>query len=127
MVRIVKPEYVHLFTNVAQIVPISGDEIMRRAALEDMDPREWMEERTIPYNKDYYLVSGVTRDHLAYVSCCPKMVKGGDHVIIRVLAVDPEDAKACALKDSNIGEILAIHKEFGYPGLETYDSITKPE
>lgn len=125
MIRIVKPEYVHLFSNVAQIVPISGDEIIRRADLEGMDPRDWMEERTLPYEKDYYLVAGVTRDHLEYCSCCPKMVKGGDQIIIRVLAVDPEDARACALKDSDIGEIFCIRKEFGYPAMLTIDSAAK--
>lgn len=124
MVRIIKPEYVHLFTNVAQIVPISGDEILRRAELEGMNPLEWMEERTMPYNKDYYLVTGITRDHLEYCSCCPKMVKGGNYETIRILAVSPEDAEATALKDSNLGEVLVVRKEFGYPGLTTIDSAT---
>ena len=127
MVRIVKPQFVHLFTNVAQTVPISGDEIIRRAQLEGMDPIEWMEERTDPYNKDYYLVAGLTRDHLEYCSCCPKMVKGGDQVIVRILAVSPEDARESALRDTNIGEIFCIRREFGYPAMETYDSPAKPE
>lgn len=122
MVRIIKPEYVHLFTNVAQIVPISGDEILRRAELEGMNPLEWMEERTMPYNKDYYLVTGVTRDHVKYTSCCPKMVKGGEYQTIRILATDPVDAEKTALKASDLGEILIVRKEFGYPGLETIDS-----
>lgn len=125
MVRIIKPEYVHLFTNVAQIVPISGDEILRRAELEGMNPLDWMAERTMPYNKDYYLVTGVTRDHLEYCSCCPKMVKGGQHETIRVLAVSPEDAEETARKDSNLGEILVVRKEFGYPAIETIDSAAK--
>lgn len=122
MVRIVKPEYVHLFTNVAQIVPISGDEIIRRAELEGMNPLDWMEERTMPYEKDYYLVTGITRDHVAYTSCCPKMVKGGEYQTIRIIAVSPEDAEATALKASNLGKILVVRREFGYPAMETIDS-----
>lgn len=122
MVRIIKPEFVHLFTNVAQIVPISGDEIIRRAELEGMNPLDWMNERTMSYNKDYYLVTGITRDHVKYTSCCPKMVKGGEYQTIRILAVSPTEAEETAKASSDLGEILHIVKEFGYPGIETIDS-----
>ena len=108
-------------------MPVSGDEILRRAAKAGVNPLEWMEEHTEPYEKDFYLVSGITKDHLKQVSCCPKMVKGGEQVIIRVLAVSPEDARAAALRLSDLGEIESIIREFGYPGVETYDSLARPE
>lgn len=127
MVRIVKPQYISEFTNVAQIVPVSGDEIIRRAQKAGVNPIDWMEEKTEPYAKDYYLVAGITRDRLRQVSCCPKLVKGGEHVIIRVLALDPKDARKTALQDGELGEVLTVIREFGYPGVETYDSRAVPE
>ena len=126
MVRIVKKEYLDEFTNVAQIVPVSGDEIIRRARKAGMNPIDWMEQRTEPYDKDFYMVAGITRDRLKQVSCCPKLVKGGEHVIIRVLATDPQDAKATALKDGELAEVLTVIREFGYPGIETFDSPAIP-
>ena len=125
MVRIIKQQYISEFSNVAQIIPVSGDEIIRRAQAAGENPIDWMEEHTEPYAKDFYLVCGITKDHLKQVSCCPKMVKGGEYQIIRVLAVDPADAKACALRDSDLGEVLTVLREFGYPGVETFDSITR--
>lgn len=122
MIRIVKKAYLHEFSNVAQIIPISGDEIIRRAKIAGENPIDWMEEHTEPYAKDFYLVSGVTKDHLKQVSCCPKLVRGGEHAIIRVVASDPADARACALRDSDLGEVTAVIREFGYPGVETFDS-----
>ena len=89
MIRIVKQRYISEFSNVAQIVPVSGDEIIRRAQKEGVNPIDWMNEKTEPYEKDFYLVSGITKDHLKQVSCCPKLVKGGEHQIIRVMAVSP--------------------------------------
>ena len=127
MVRIVKQKYISEFSNVAQIVPISGDEILRRAQKAGVDAAAWMEEHTEPYDKDFYLVSGVTKDHLKQVSCCPKLVKGGEQAIIRVLAVSPEDARAAALRLSDLGEIQCVIREYGYPGVETFDSLARPE
>ena len=125
MVRIIKQKYIYEFSNVATIIPISGDKILELAQKAGENPLDWMEEHTEPYAKDYYIVSGITKDHLKQVSCCPKLVKGGEHSIIRVLATNPEDAKACALRDSDLGEVLAIRREFGYPAMETFDSITR--
>jgi len=127
MIRIVKQKYLEEFSNIAQIVPVSGDEIIRRAQKEGVNPIDWMNEKTEPYEKDYYLVSGVTRDHLKQVSCCPKLVRGGEYQIVRVLAVSPDDAKDCALRNSDLGEIHSVTREFGYPGVETFDSMSRPE
>ena len=127
MVRIVKQQYIGEFSNVAQIVPVSGDEIIRRAQKAGVNPIDWMEEHTEPYAKDFYLVAGITHDRVRQVSCCPKLVKGGEHVIIRVLATDPEDARKTALLDGELGEVLTVIREFGYPGVETFDSRTVPK
>jgi len=86
-----------------------------------------MEEKTEPYEKDFYIVSGVTRDHLCQVSCCPKLIKGGEEVVIRVLAVSPKDAEETAIREGELGEVHVVRKEFGYPGMSTYDSRTIPE
>lgn len=126
MIRVVKQKYVYEFSNVAGLIPISGDVIIKRAMEAGEDVVSWMEEHTEPYEKDYYLVTGITRDRLVQVSCCPKLVKGGQYETVRILAVDPEDAKATALKDADLGEVLVVRREFGYPGLTTIDSPTKP-